>query len=213
MRLSILLSTALVVAAACVGFLALNGMQPGSRQLQAQAKDAQKKDAAKQIEENERKEQAEKREHREKQEQKRLFKDRKENEHRHDQPLGISVNLTFQHGPKNGDEPPLVVQCALGNYATHRIVDGPDAKHTIRISGELRRVDAKDRILLVYEAESQHVDYNDDFEASFSVKGSAIIQFGQSYILGYFGEHPLRVTARAGSKAAQDEIDYQARGF
>ena len=124
-------------------------------------------------------------------------REREEREHRehHEAFLGKTIKLTFQHGPKAGDEPPLVVLCALREYAAQHKASGPNNGHGIQVRGELRRVEAEDKVLLVYGIEMTHHDLADDFEAEFAVAGSAIIRLGQSYTLGYLGEHPVRLTA------------------
>ena len=108
--------------------------------------------------------------------------------------LGKTVKLTFTIVGEE-EEPSFIVLCAAREFHISREERGPEFEHSLNISGELRPVDAEDRIFLSFEAKTHHHDLNEDFEGVFNTEGSAIVTIGKKVTLANLGDEPLTVTA------------------
>jgi hypothetical protein len=109
-------------------------------------------------------------------------------------PLGKTVRLEFKLTTSEA-EPTFIILCATDEYNISRKVSDSNGEQVVEIAGNLTKFDEQGRLLLLFKAELHHRDNKEGSEATFTSKGSAILEIGKAKTLTVLGETPLKVTA------------------
>jgi hypothetical protein len=109
-------------------------------------------------------------------------------------PLGKTVKLEFKLTTSEA-EPTFIVLCATDEYVISRRVSDSNGEQGVEITGKLTKFDEQGRLLLCFKPELHHRDNKEGGEATFTSKGSAILEIGKAKTLTVLGETPLKVTA------------------
>jgi hypothetical protein len=109
-------------------------------------------------------------------------------------PLGKTVKLEFKLATAEA-EPTFIILCATDEYNISRRVSDSNGEQGVEITGNLTKFDEQGRLLLTFKAELHHRDNKEGSEATFTSKGSAILDVGKAKTLTVLGETPLKVTA------------------
>jgi hypothetical protein len=108
--------------------------------------------------------------------------------------LGKTVKLEFKLMTSEA-EPTFTILCATDEYEISRKVSDTNGEQGVEITGRLTKFDEQGRLLLCFKAELHHRDNKDGGEATFTSKGSAILEISKAKTLTVLGETPLKVTA------------------
>jgi hypothetical protein len=108
--------------------------------------------------------------------------------------LGKTVKLEFKLMTSEA-EPTFTILCATDEYEISRKVSDSNGEQGVKITGKLTKFDEQGRLLLLFKAELHHMDNKEGGEATFTSKGSAILEVGKAKTLTVLGETPLKVTA------------------
>jgi hypothetical protein len=111
--------------------------------------------------------------------------------------LGKTVKLEFKLVNPD-DEQVLTVLCATDDFAISRKLSDTNGAQGCEVTGKLTKADDQGRLLLVFKADLHHMDSKEGVEATFTGKGSAILEIGKSKTLTVLGPSPLKVTATLG---------------
>lgn len=111
--------------------------------------------------------------------------------------IGKTVKLEFKLVNPD-DEQTLTVLCATDDFLISRKLSDTNGAQGCEVSGKLIKADDQGRLLLMFKAELHHMDSKEGVEATFTAKGSAILEIGKSKTLTILGPSPLKVTAALG---------------
>jgi hypothetical protein len=108
--------------------------------------------------------------------------------------LGRTVKLEFRLADQE-TVPSFFVLCAANEYAISADITRPENNYGIKLTGALTPLGDQGKMLLTHESSLNYSDNDKGTEASFSGKGSAILELGKSRTLTEFGGKALEVTA------------------
>jgi hypothetical protein len=108
--------------------------------------------------------------------------------------LGKTVKLEFKLMTSEA-EPTFTILCATDEYEISRKVSDTNGEQGVEITGKLTKFDEQGRLLLCFKAELHHRDNKEGGEATFTSKGSALLDIGKAKTLTVLGDTPLKVTA------------------
>ena len=108
--------------------------------------------------------------------------------------LGKTVKLDFKLTTPEA-EPTFTILCATDEFDISRKVSDSNGEQGVEITGRLTKFDEQGRLLLRFKAGLHHLDNKEGSEATFTSKGSALVEIGKAKTLTVLGETPLKVTA------------------
>ena len=106
--------------------------------------------------------------------------------------LGKTYKLTFKLVPDE-EEPALVIRAAKPEYEVSINVSEANYDYENQISGELQPLSGSKRMLLTFDTLLHYIDQQDGTEATFTAKGSAVVEVGQVRTIAELGEKSLTV--------------------
>ena len=104
-----------------------------------------------------------------------------------------TVKLEFKTKGEGGTS--FLVLCSGGEYTVNRSHIGPDDEHSQEFNGEVLPITDPKKIGFTYSIVLMHKSIIEDFDASFALKGSAVLKAGKETVLGFLGNQVLSVTA------------------
>lgn len=98
-------------------------------------------------------------------------------------PLEKTVRLEFKLvNPE--EEPTFPITCATREFEISHDVSEPNFEHRLQIAGTILPLKPQGRLLLTFKATNHHADFNEGLNATFTAKGSAILEIGKQKTLG-----------------------------
>lgn len=111
--------------------------------------------------------------------------------------LGKTVKLEFKLVNPD-EEQTFLILCATDDFTISRKLSDPNGAQDCEIAGKLTKADEQGRLLLAFKADLHHMDSKEGVDATFTGKGSAILEISKSKTLTILGPSPLKVTATLG---------------
>lgn len=111
-----------------------------------------------------------------------------------EEPFGKTIRLEFTITNDDGKHT-LPVVCAARSFHKERDVVEADGGHQLKIAGYMKKVDAKDRVFVYFDLLRYHSNDVEGANATFKLKGSAIVKFGKKTEIGSLGEEKITLTA------------------
>ena len=104
-----------------------------------------------------------------------------------------TVKLEFKTKGEGAES--FLVLCSGGEYTINRSHIGPDNEHSQEFNGAVLPITDPKKIGFTYAVVWMHKSIAEDFDASFALKGSAVLKAGKETVLGFLGNQVLSVTA------------------
>ena len=104
-----------------------------------------------------------------------------------------TVKLEFQIKGEGGGS--FLVLCSGGEYSINLSHFGPDNEHSQEFNGTVLPIADPTKIGFTYSVVETHKNIIEDVEASYAVKGSALLKAGKETALGFLGNRSLVVIA------------------
>ena len=104
-----------------------------------------------------------------------------------------TVKLEFKIKGEGGGS--FLVLCSGGEYSINLSHIGPDNEHSQEFNGTVLPIADLTKIGFTYSVVEMHKNIVEDVEATFAVKGSALLKVGKETTLGFLGNRSLVVIA------------------
>ena len=104
-----------------------------------------------------------------------------------------TVKLEFKIKGEGGGS--FLVLCSGGEYSIDLSHFGPDNEHSQEFNGTVLPIADLTKIGFTYSVVETHKNIIEDVEASYAVKGSALLKVGKETALGFLGNRSLVVIA------------------
>ena len=104
-----------------------------------------------------------------------------------------TVKLEFKIKGEGGGS--FLVLCSGGEYSINLSHFGPDNEHSQEFNGTVLPIADLTKIGFTYSVVETHKNIIEDVEASYAVKGSALLKVGKETALGFLGNRSLVVIA------------------
>ena len=104
-----------------------------------------------------------------------------------------TVKLKFKIKGEGGGS--FLVLCSGGEYSINLSHFGPDNEHSQEFNGTVLPIADPTKIGFTYSVVETHKNIIEDVEASYAVKGSALLKAGKETALGFLGNRSLVVIA------------------
>ena len=104
-----------------------------------------------------------------------------------------TVKLEFKIKGEGGGS--FLVLCSGGEYSINLSHFGPDNEHSQEFNGTVLPIADPTKIGFTYSVVETHKNIIEDVEASYAVKGSALLKAGKETALGFLGNRSLVVIA------------------
>lgn len=111
-----------------------------------------------------------------------------------DTPLDQTVRLTFIVTNDDGNHE-FPVLCAGGEFVIDHDIVEADGGHQMSFVGRLQPADTKDAVAATFDLLNYHRNDVEGFEASFTLKGSAVLSLGKMIEVGRLGEDKVSLKA------------------
>ncbi|MFQ5734324.1 MAG: hypothetical protein ACE5KM_20490 [Planctomycetaceae bacterium] len=108
-------------------------------------------------------------------------------------PLGRTLRLTFTIKNDDGDHA-FPVLCAGRSFLIEHDMSEDDGSNRMRFRGLLKGVDQKDRVFVQFDLIHSHSNIDNGFDATLTLKGSAMPTFGKKIALGNLGDEQVSLT-------------------
>ena len=104
-----------------------------------------------------------------------------------------TVKLEFKIKGEGGGS--FLVLCSGGEHSINLSHIGPDNEHSQEFNGTVLPIADLTKIGFTYSVVEMHKNIVEDVEATFAVKGSAVLKAGKETALGFLGNRSLVVIA------------------